>query len=63
MIEQQRDTMAGFTKSKSLLALLSRVKAIKVEVLPPHKNGVTGKALNNQSSKSLKYVLSLVNSM
>ncbi|MGI0495533.1 DUF5895 domain-containing protein [Alkalinema pantanalense CENA528] len=45
LIWQQHDAIAGFTEPQSLPALPGEVEAVEVEVLPPHKNGVTGRAL------------------
>lgn len=50
LIWQQHDAIAGFTEPQSLPALPGEVEAVEVEVLPPHKNGATGKALNTKPS-------------
>ena len=50
LIWQQHDAIAGFTEPQSLPALLGEIEAVEVEVLPPHKNGATGEALNTKPS-------------
>lgn len=50
LIWQQHDAIAGFTEPQSLPALPGEVEVVEVEVLPPHKNGATGKALNAKPS-------------
>lgn len=48
---------AGFTEPQFLPALLGDVETVEVEVLPPYKNGATGKALNAKpSTKSLRRI-------
>lgn len=42
--------IAGFTEPQSLPALPGEVETVEVEVLPPHKNGAAGKALNTKPS-------------
>jgi hypothetical protein len=50
LIWQQHDAIAGFTEPQALPALLGEGEAVEVEVLPPHKLGATGKALNVKPS-------------
>ncbi|MDX2240990.1 MAG: DUF5895 domain-containing protein [Leptolyngbyaceae cyanobacterium bins.302] len=50
LIWQQHDAIAGFTEPQSLPALPGEVEAVEVEVLPLHRSGATGKALNTKPS-------------
>jgi hypothetical protein len=54
LIWQQHDAIAGFTEPHSLPALPSEIEAVEVEVLPPHRNGATGKALNTKPPRKIK---------